>query len=42
MPPLKLLYRDVDRTPYLYALQFEAERHGLHTLDLGSEALIPA
>ena len=29
MPPLKLLYRDVDRTPYLYALKFSAERHGL-------------
>ena len=29
MPPLKLLYRDVDRTPYLYALKFAAERHGL-------------
>ena len=27
--PLRLLYRDVDRTPYLYALKFAAERHGL-------------
>ena len=29
MRPLKLLYRDVDRTPYLYVLKFAAERHGL-------------
>ena len=34
MPPLRLRYRDVDRTPYLYTLKHTAERLGLE-LDVG-------